>query len=393
MLVRNLSIREIFATNSEKTIEVELETDKTCVRSSVPVGTSRGRHEVQYLPTDAAIRRFAILRHNFRTQRFDSVAEVDSFLHTIDKSTGFSEIGGNLALAVSSAFLKAFAAEAEIELFEYVASIRPKAKELKLAMPKPICNVVGNWDSRGIQEFLLLPVHQESFTNSIEKMAESYKKIGEELKQADASFAYGKNIESAWVTNLSTNKILKILKAVADESMMKIGIDVAASQLWDGKVYVYGDERMARPEQTAFITNLTEIYPIAYVEDPFHEDDFIGFSVLTQRLAGKGKLVCGDDLFVTNLLRLREGIINKSANAAIVKPNQIGTITDTMNFVAEAQKNKWKTVMSHRSGETDDTLICHLAVGLGCDYAKFGISGDRTSKINEMLRIEEKLKA
>lgn len=394
MIVRNLKIREIFTTTSEKTIEIELETDKVYVRSSVPMGTSRSRYEVRYLPTDVAIRRFAILRRNFRTQSFNSQKEVDDFLHTIDKSVSFREIGGNLALALSSVFLKAFAAEVGVELWEYVASV---VKRKKLEIPKPLCNIVGGWHRKSIQEFLLLPVHQSSFLSSVEKITEAYKEIGEKLEQIDKSFRYGKNIESAWVTALPIEKILSLLKDVADKRMLKIGIDVAASQLWDGKFYVYQRdkngvyERMTRPEQTAFISDIAERYPIAYIEDPFHEDDFLGFAILTQRLSEK--LIVGDDLYATNIKRLQKGIIHKSTNAVIVKPNQIGTITDTMNFVAEAQKHKWKIVMSHRSSETEDTLICHLAVGLGCDYVKFGISGERVAKINEMIRIEERLKA
>ncbi len=394
MIVRNLNIREIFSTTSVKTIEIELKTDKTTVRSSVPIGTSIGKHEARYVPTDIAIGQFAVLRRTFRTSQFGSQREVDGYLHSIDKSVNFREIGGNFALAISSVFLKAFAAEAGVNLFEYVASIRPKKRksQANLDMPKPLCNVIGGWRRKDIQEFLLMPVHQESFLSSIEKITEAYKEVGEKLEQTDKNFAYGKNIESAWITSLAAEEILKILKAVANEKMLKIGMDVAASQLWDGKCYAYDSGRMIRPEQVSFLSSLSEQYPISYIEDPFHEDDFIGFGVLTQRLGLKGKLICGDDLYATNLNRLLEGIKHRSTNAVIVKPNQVGTIIDTINFVAEAQKHKWRTVMSHRSGETEDMMVCHLAVGLGCDYVKFGLSGDRTAKINEMIRIEEKLK-
>jgi enolase len=125
------------------------------------------------------------------------------------------------------------------------------------------------------------------------------------------------------------------------------------------------------------------------LEDPFHEDDFNSFAKIKEKL--KNVLVCGDDLLVTNINRLKIAIKNNSINAAIVKPNQIGTITDTIKFVKEAKKNNIATIMSHRSGETEDSLICHLAVGLNCDYVKFGISGERVIKINEMIRIEEKI--
>jgi enolase len=308
----------------------------------------------------------------------------------MDRTDGFKEIGGNLALALSTAFLKAFAKEADMNLFNYVASLMPGKRNME--MPKPLCNIVGGWNRKGMQEFLLFPVHQDSFMSSVEKMAEAYREVAGKIKQADPEFDHGKNIESAWVTDLPTEKVLDILKGVADKNMLKIGLDVAASQLWDGKNYVCGDERLSRPEFSAFIYDLVEKYPISYVEDPLHEDDFLGFGIISQRLGYKGKFVCGDDLYATNIKRLKEGIVNRSTNAVIVKPNQIGTITDTINFVSEAQAHKWKIVVSHRSGETEDTMLCHLAVGVGADFVKFGIAGDRTPKINEMIRIEEKLK-
>jgi enolase len=134
---------------------------------------------------------------------------------------------------------------------------------------------------------------------------------------------------------------------------------------------------------------LVENYPIEYIEDPFEEDDFVSFSKLRAKLGMK--FTVGDDLLATNLNRLKIGIVQKAVNAAIVKPSQVGTISDVMEFVKEAKRNDIATIMSHRSGETEDTLICHLAVGLGCDFIKLGISGERTVKINEMIRIEEKL--
>lgn len=388
MIVKDINIREIFATNSLKTLEIELESDKGSVRSSVPIGTSRGKYEAIYLSTDKAVRQFAVLKRSIRTGQFDNQNQVDGFLRNIDRTPNFSELGGNLALAISSAFLKAFALDAGMEVFEYLANARGKKAE----MPKPLCNVAGKWNSGDIQEFLLLPVHQDSFISSVTKITDAYREIGDRLKEADSCFSYGKNIESAWVTALPADKVLQILKAAADKRLLKIGIDVAASHLWNGQAYAYGNESMGRSEQVAFISKLTEDYPISYVEDPFHEDDFLGFSILAQRLVAKGKLVCGDDLYATSKERLLQGIAQKSTNAVIVKPNQVCTITDMIAFVAEAQKHEWKTVMSHRSGETEDTLICHMAVGLGCDYAKIGISGERAAKINEMIRIEEKLR-
>ncbi|MEM7821248.1 MAG: hypothetical protein QXX38_00295 [Candidatus Aenigmatarchaeota archaeon] len=386
MIVRDLKIREIFATNSQRTIEIEIETPKGTVRSSVPIGTSRGIHEVVFLSVEDVIRKFLLIKKHFISDFIDQ-EDVDSTLRIIDKTPNFKEIGGNLAIAISSAFLKAFALDEGKDVFEFLLK-----GEVKI--PKPICNVVGGWAGTGasdIQEYLLLPVHQTSFLENIKKISDCYIKIGKELKEKDRTFVFAKNLESAWVTSLSVEKTLDIIHKIANENLLRIGLDVAASQLWDGSFYVYSGsgKKYNRTEQISFLEDLVNRYKILYIEDPFHEEDLIGFSTLTHRLSPR--IVCGDDIYATNLKRLKIGIEHKATNAIIIKPNQVGTISDVINVVKEAKKNKILTVVSHRSGETEDTLICHLAVGLGCDYIKLGISGERTVKINEMIRIEEKI--
>jgi len=412
MLVETLKIRRIFATTAAPTIEVELRTKKGVVRSAVPIGTSRGRHETTFLPVEDAIRKFALISRQVRSENFYNQEEVDAMLHSIDKSSSFKEIGGNVALGISSAFLKALALEANLEVFEYVFTQMkpdrpdktPTPAQTPIPIPMPICNVCGGWRSESgvkqsdIQEFLLLPVYQKSFLDSATNLSEAYKDIGKEFEKADKSFQYGKNVESAWITGLGIEDVMEILSRVGNSRLLKLGLDVAASNLWDGKNYVYrkkpgeyDDERFLRTEQLNFLADLARRYPITYIEDPFEEEDFVSHAALTHLLSNRGVLVCGDDLYTTNLARLQIGIGNKATNAALVKPNQIGTITDTIKFVEEAKRNGLKAVMSHRSGETEDILICHLAVGLGCEYVKLGISGERTTKINEMIRIEEKL--
>jgi enolase len=386
MLVRKLGIRKIFATNSVPTIEVELSTKKGTVRSSVPIGTSVGTNEAEVLPADEAIRKFALISRYFRTESFDSQEDVDVTLRSIDKSPKFRNIGGNLALAISSAFLKAFAKQENMGLFEYVYK---ETKQKKPNMPIPMSNMVGGWHGQSdIQEFILIPVHQKKFSTSAALLSECYHKIAKDLKKEDTSFSYGKNLESAWTSSLNHETILRILADIANSNLMKMGLDVAASSMWNGERYIYKQAKFIRTEQLNFMEDLTKRFPICYIEDPFEEEDFVSHATLTHRLSNKNVMVCGDDLYTTNLYRLKKGIENKSTNAVIVKPNQVGTITDTIRFVEEARKNNIKTVMSHRSGETEDTLICHLAVGLGCDYIKLGISGERTAKINEMIRIE-----
>lgn len=389
MRVKNLTIREILATNAQKTIEVELETEKGTVRSSVPIGTSKGKYEVVSLPIEDVIRKFLLIRRHFIIQEFANQEEVDHFIRIIDKTPNFKEIGGNLALAVSSAFLKAFAMEENLETFEYLLKAKP-------FMPRPICNVVGGWAGTGandIQEYHLLPLHQKSFLDSATKIAKAYWDIGKNLREADSTFVFAKNLESAWVTSLGVEKTLDILAKIATDNLLMLGLDLAASSLWDEQLYTYKNSgvRYTKTEQINFVEHLANKYPIFYIEDPFHEDDYLGFGVLTHRL--QQKLICGDDIYSTNLERLKKGMEQKTSNALIIKPNQVGTITDVIKVVEEAKRNKLTTVVSHRSGETEDTLICHLAVGLNCDFVKIGIGGERATKINELIRIEEWMKA
>ena len=372
-----MKIRKVFASNSKDTIEIEAKTKKGKVYASVPFGTSKSKYEVRYLPFNQVVSNFVSIKKYFLDE-FDSLKDVDELLHTIDKTEDFREIGGNLALAISSVFLKAFALEEGVPIFSYLNK--------NPTMPKPVCNVAGGWKGQSdIQEFLLLPLHQERFTESMEEIMESYLKLGDELKKIDPTFNYSKNLESAWVTSLTTEKILDAISKVKGENLM-IGLDVAASNLWNGEKYVYKDKQLSTMQQIDYMIELSRRYKIFYVEDPFHQDDFVSFSVFTKN---SNCLVVGDDIYATNIKRLKAGLDIKTTNAVLVKPNQIGTITDALEFVKEAKKNNMKVVVSHRSAETDDNLLSHLAVGFGADYFKLGVSGERIVKINEMIRIEE----
>jgi enolase len=380
MRVLDLKIRKVYASNSKETIEIEAITKKGKIHSSVPLGTSKSKYEVRYLPFSQIINNFGRIKKYF-LEEFDSLKDVDELLHTIDKTEDFREIGGNLALAISSVFLKSFALEENVPVFLYLNK--------NPTIPKPVCNIAGGWKGQSdIQEFLLLPLHQERFIESIDEIMDSYLKLGDELKKIDPTFNYSKNIESAWVTSLPTEKILEAISKVKGENLM-IGLDVAASNLWDGEKYVYKDKRLSTMQQIDYMIELSRRYKIFYVEDPFHQDDFVSFSVFTKN---SNCLVVGDDIYATNIKRLKAGLDIKTTNAVLVKPNQIGTITDALNFVKEAKKNNMKVVVSHRSAETDDNLLSHLAVGFGADYFKLGISGERIVKINEMIRIEEMIR-
>ncbi|MEM5829964.1 MAG: hypothetical protein QXL82_00420 [Candidatus Aenigmatarchaeota archaeon] len=389
MIVRDISIREIFSHNLKSTIEVEVEISKGKVRASVPIGTSKGKYEVVNLPTEKVIENFLRIKDEFKMKEFKTFEEVEQVIQKYDDTPNLEKIGGNLALGISLAMIKAFALHEDLEVFEYVSDHFGE----KVKIPKPVCNVIGGGKHFGgsdFQEFLLI-AKSPYFKEEIKKIINAYFRIAEILKIEDRKFNFGRNIESAWITNLSTKKILEILDKFSIDLLL--GIDVAASSFYDAEKNLYVLEKegleMNRIEYLTYLFDLVSESRIFYIEDPFHEDDFVSFSTFYSHFSQK--LIVGDDLIATNIERLKKAVELKSVNAVIVKPNQVGLISRVAELVRFAKKNDIKLVFSHRSGETEDPIISHLAVGFGADYIKLGIAGERTVKINEMLRIEEKL--
>jgi len=389
MIVRDIRIREIFSHNLKETIEIEVEISKGRVRASVPIGTSKGSYEVEFLPTKKVIENFLELKDKFKMKEFKTFEEVDNVLLEYDNSERLTKIGGNLALGISLAMLKAFALHEDLEVYEFVSDFFGE----KSRIPKPVCNVVGGGKHFGgsdFQEFLLIGKSLE-FREEIRKIISAYFKIAEMLKKEDPSFNFGRNLESAWITNLGTTKILEILKNFSED--LYLGIDVAATSFYDFRKNTYNLEKegleLNRVEYLAYLYDLVKDFGIFYIEDPFYEEDFVSFSTLLSHFPQK--LIVGDDLTATNLERLKKATEIKAINAIIIKPNQTGLVSRVAKVVKFAKKNDIKLVFSHRSGETEDSVISHLAVGFGADYLKAGIAGERTVKINEVLRIEEKL--
>jgi len=390
MIIRDIKIREIFSHNLKKTIEIEIITSKGSVRASVPIGTSRGKNEVVYLDANQVVNRFLEIKSNFEMKEFKDVYEIDQRLKEIDGTENFSNIGGNLALGISLASLKAFALYEDKKPFEYLSEI----SGFDVKMPKPVSNVIGGGKHGGktdFQEFLLIDLHMDEFSTTISKIADAYYKISKILVKRDPLFTFGRNLESAWITSLKLDEILSLLKDISNEYRLVLGIDFAASEMWDGENYVYkhANSKLTRVEQLVYIAKLAEENNIYYLEDPFDQEDFVSFSALTNRLPRK--LIVGDDLYCTNPKRLEKGIKFKASNGIIVKPNQVGTLSDVIEVVKMAKKNGIKTVVSHRSGETEDPILAHIAVGLSSDFIKLGIAGERTIKVNELIRIEEYL--
>jgi enolase len=262
--------------------------------------------------------------------------------------------------------------------------------------------ISGGQHTRGkapdIQEFLALPHGAATFLEAQTANAIVHKKIGDALKKKNTAFNGGKSDEGAWIANISTDEAFETVTKVCEEVGNELdfecgfGIDCASSSLWKEKEEKYDYEREGTKRDTAeqleYIRELIEKYHLTYVEDPFHEEDFESFAELTKKT--KNCLICGDDLFTTNNERLSQGIKQNAANAIIIKVNQIGTLTDAADTIENAQRNGYATVVSHRSGDTTDWHIAHIAVGYKCPLIKTGVvEGARIAKLNELLRIEQ----
>jgi enolase len=400
-VIEDIIARKVFNTRGNETIEIDIITNSGFGRASAPAGESRGKAEVVYYPqggVDQALKKVEeLIAPEIVGLNADFQEEIDRTLHEIDGSKDFRVIGGNTAFAVSLANAEAAANSLGLLLFQYLGG------HVAFKLPYPLGNAIsGGKHTRGkspdIQEFLALPHGAESFFESANANVQIHSRIGAVLRKKDKLFSGGRSDEGAWIANVGNldafETLAKACEEVGDEMGFAcgLGIDVAASSLWSEKekAYVYQREGKKRDsgEQLEFIQELIRKYHLAYVEDPMHEEDFEGFAELTKK--AKNCLICGDDIFVTNNERLSRGIKAHSADAVIIKVNQVGTLTDAWETIELAKKDKYVPVMSHRSGDTCDWHIAHLAVAFQCPIIKTGIvEGTRVAKINELIRIEE----
>jgi len=402
-VIEDVTARKTFNSRGEETLEVDITTMAGFGRASAPAGASKGNAEVVSYPqgdVDKAIEKVTnIIAPELVGRNADEQKEIDALLHEIDGTTDLSKIGGNTAYAVSLATAEAAATSYGMPLFEYLSGY------LADEIPHPLGNILGGGrhaygKTPDIQEFLVLPLKANSFYEAARANTSVHKKVGSLLKRADRSFTGGRGDEGAWAPNIKSEEaldmMLKACEAVSEESGVecRVGLDIAASSLWKTKEksYVYAREEVRRSpeEQLDFVLGLVENYSLAYIEDPFHEETFEAFAELTKKT--KNCLVCGDDLFATNMERLKKGIETGAANSVIIKINQVGTLTDAWKATEMAQKAQYTTIISHRSGETTDAHIAHLGIAFHCPIIKTGIiGGTRISKINELTRVEEML--
>ena len=393
-LITEVRLRRVLDSRGNPTVEAELRTDDGGFgRGAAPSGASTGDHEAVERPAGEAItraRELAVPRLEGQVYAGDQRG-VDNTLRAADGTDDFSEIGANSAVAISMAAAKAAADVLGAPLYQHLGGAF-RGREF----PVPLGNVVGGGehaaDATHIQEFLAAPVGAPSVTDAAFANARVHGAVGDILEERGVAAAKGD--EGAWAPAVDDATALEIVDeavdAVADEVGFEIGIglDVAAAELFDDGAYHYGDETRTPDEQVDYVAELVDEYGLVYVEDPLDEDDFEGFAELTGRI-GSETLVCGDDLFVTDTDRIERGVEAGAGNSVLVKPNQIGTLSDAFDAIELAVASGYDPVVSHRSGETEDTTIAHLAVATDAPFIKTGtVGGERTAKLNELIRIE-----
>ena len=393
-IIEAIGLRTIIDSRGNPTIEAEITTSGGFGRAAAPSGASTGAAEAKVLPPQDAIEN--AIQNLIPSLIGMDAADQEGFddqLRDIDGTPNFSGIGANVAVALSLANAKAAASGMGLPLFRYLGGAFVRE------MPLPLGNVIGGGahatNATEIQEFLVVPGGATDAEEAVFANAAVHKTVKDLLKKK--GIAAGKGDEGAWAPQiddaLAFELIAEATGLVEDEMNVSVdmGIDVASSQMWNGSGYKYRARVRSTEDQIAYIAELVDQYNLVYVEDPLHEEDFDAFAELNRQV-GDRCLVCGDDLFVTQVDRIGKGIETGSANCVLIKPNQVGTLTDTFEAVSLAHTHGLDTVMSHRSGETTDTTIAHLATAFSCVFLKCGVvGGERIAKLNELIRIEEQL--
>ena len=390
--IEQIILRTILDSRGNETVEAEIYTDCGFGRAAAPSGASTGTHEAKVRPPREAVEdaRKNLIPSLIGEDAHDQIT-FDALLRDYDATPNFSSIGANVAVALSLACAKAAASSLDIELFRYLGGA------FATETPLPLGNVIGGGahasGATSIQEFLVVPTGASGATEGVFVNAAVHRTV-KKILQAQGKLS-GKGDEGAWAPAISDIEAFDIIASAIDTASdetnveVRMGIDVAASELWDGERYRYKDAARTREDQIAYMGDLVDRYNLIYVEDPLFEEDFDAFADLTE-LVGDRCLICGDDLFVTNVERITKGIETSAANCVLIKPNQIGTLTDTFEAIHLARESGMETVMSHRSGETTDATIAHLATAFGCIFLKTGVvGGERIAKLNELIRIEE----
>jgi enolase len=412
-LIADIHARQILDSRGNPTVEVDVITESGALgRAAVPSGASTGAHEAVEL-RDGDKKKYlgkGVLKavNNVNEIIADQLigmevalqAQIDHMLIRIDGTDNKSKLGANATLAVSMAVAKAAAQERDLPLYRYLGGVNA------VTLPIPMMNILNGGahaDNKiDFQEFMVMPIGAPSFSEGLRWGVEIFHALKSVLKKKGFSTNVGD--EGGFAPNIQSNEeaietVLEAINAAGYKAGTQIGIamDAANTELWDAKKkkYVFhksSGKEMSSEQVVKYWESWVKKYPIISIEDGIAEDDWKGWKMLTEAIGDKCQLV-GDDLFVTNVKRLQKGIDEGVANGLLVKVNQIGTVTETIDAVSLAQRNGYNTIMSHRSGETEDTTIADLAVALNCGQIKTGSASrtDRMAKYNQLIRIEEML--
>lgn len=406
--IRKIHARQVLDSRGNPTVEAEVSTDLTTGRAIVPSGASKGKNEALELRDEAhaylgngvqkAIRHIhQTIAPKLKGKDVRDQALLDSQMIQLDGTPNKSKLGANAILAVSLAASRAAAQSQQQPLYE---SLRTYRFTHSYQLPVPFMNIIngGLHANNGLsfQEYMIVPLGK-TFSHSLQIAAEVYHTLKKIIHKHYGPGSTAVGDEGGFAPRFKSDEeplqlLLQAIHKAGHTSKVKIAMDCAASDFYkDGKYYL--NKKWHTSEQLLqFYEHLLRRYPILSIEDPFHEEDFLHFSILTRRHGHKVRVV-GDDLLVTNVERIQHALETGACNTLLLKVNQIGTLTEAVQAAQLAHKNKWKVMVSHRSGETEDSYIADLAVGLSTGMIKTGAPsrGERTAKYNQLLRIEEEL--
>ncbi|HSA75158.1 MAG TPA: enolase, partial [Candidatus Nitrosocosmicus sp.] len=383
-------------------IEIDVTSDKKYIgRACAPSGASVGMYEAQsFVNNDpvTTISNFRNIKKKFIGLDSSDLKSLHDTIKEIDTSDNYSKIGGSIAYALTIASIDSASKSLSVPFYKV---LNPRMNAV--ALPYPLGNVLGGGAHAGpgtpdLQEFLIYPVVSENIDEAIALNSKIHKELKKSIEKIDHKFTYGKGDEGGWAPNIVNDKAIELVESTIiqcgydPKREIRMGIDFASSSLWNQKkgLYEYAREGIARTteEQLEFAGKLIKNYHLIYAEDPLHEEDFENMAVLTKQYSKC--LVTGDDLLVTNKKRVKIAAAKQACSGAILKVNQAGTLYDAMEFAKECNDNNIKIITSHRSGESIDNHISHIAIATNSVMIKTGVvGGERISKLNELLRISE----
>lgn len=390
MKIEDIKLKIIPDSRGKDTLEVTLISGNLEVSASVPAGKSTGATEATAVSPTKVLGKVNWLNPQVKGLEFATLEQFDGFFINLDGTPNKQNLGGNLTLGLSLAFTRLLAKSANMELFEMISRISGNEIKLPFCFYNLIEGGVHAQDSLPFQEYLLIP-QTSSPKESLEIVTKVTPLLNEKIKKEYGESKQGDEGGFS-VPSKDPEAGLQVLQEVFSSDLIQFGLDAAASTFHQHGDYQVGDKKMTTDELVSYYQLLTASYPLLSIEDPFDQEDWQGFSNLQSRI-GSSVWIIGDDLLTTNVGRIKKAFEKKAVNAVLIKPNQIGTITETIQAVNLAKSYGWKVIVSHRSGETMDTFIADLAVGVGADGLKSGcpLQKERLVKYERLVEIEKKI--